>query len=88
MSTLLDSRVRDRLVDAVVVLGVLGFSVLQLLLGGGFGDGDFADQTASPDALAFALVVLSALALLWRDRHPRAVLGITLAASLALAACS
>ena len=76
------------MVDAVVILGVLGFSVLQLLLGGGFGDGDFADETASPDGLAFALVLLSALVLLWRDQHPRAVLGITLAASLALAACS
>jgi signal transduction histidine kinase len=71
-----------------VILGVLAFSVLQLLLGGGFGDGDFADQTASPDGLAFALVLLSGLALLWRDQHPRAVLGITLAASLALAAFS
>jgi signal transduction histidine kinase len=88
MSTLLDSRVRDRMVDAVVVLGVLAFSVLQLVLGGGFGDRDFADETASPDGLAFALVLLSALALLWRDQHPRAVLGITLAASLALAAFS
>ena len=76
------------MVDAVVILGVLGFSVLQLLLGGGFGDGDFADETASPDGLAFALVLLSALVLLWRDQHPRAVLGITLAASLGLAACS
>jgi len=76
------------MVDAVVILGVLAFSVLQLLLGGGFGDGDFADQTASPDGLAFALVLLSALALLWRNQHPRAVLGITLAASLALAAFS
>jgi signal transduction histidine kinase len=88
MSTLLDSRVRDRMVDAVVILSVLAFSVLQLLLGGGFGDGEFADETASPDALAFALVLLSALVLLWRDQHPRAVLGVTLAASLALAAFS
>src|SRR5215207_7718638 len=86
MSTLLDRRVRDRVVDVAVVLGVLVFSVLQLVLGGGFGD--FADVTAEPDGLAFALVLLSALALLWRYQHPRAVLVVTLALSLALAALS
>jgi signal transduction histidine kinase len=86
MPTLLDARVRDRMVDAALVLGVLGFSILQLVLGGGFGD--FADETASPDGLAFALVLLSAVALLWRDRHPRAVLLVTLALSLATAALS
>jgi signal transduction histidine kinase len=86
MATFLDPRVRDRLVDLAVVLGVLAFSVLQLLLGGGFGD--FADVTAEPDGLAFALVLLSALALLWRNQQPRAVLVVTLALSLALAALS
>ena len=86
MSTLLDPRVRDRVVDVAVVLGVLMFSVLQLVLGGGFGD--FADVTAEPDGLSFALVLLSALALLWRNQHPRAVLLVTLALSLALAALS
>src|SRR5919108_914988 len=86
MSAFLDRRVRDRMVDAAVVLGVLAFSVIQLVLGGGFGD--FADETAEPDGLSFALVLLSALALLWRDRHPRAVLAVTLASSLALAAFS
>jgi signal transduction histidine kinase len=86
MSTLLDSRVHDRMVDAAVVLGVLALSVLQLVLGGGFGD--FADETAKPDGLAFALVLLSALTLLWRDQHPRAVLVVTLASSLAVAALS
>jgi signal transduction histidine kinase len=84
MSTLLDRRARDRLVDLAVVLGVLAFSILQLVLGGGFGD--FAEATAEPDGLSFALVLLSALALLWRDQHPRAVLLVTLALSLALAA--
>jgi signal transduction histidine kinase len=86
MSASPDSRVRARMVDAAVVLCVLAFSVLQLVLGGGFGD--FADETAEPGVLAFALVLLSALALLWRDRHPRAVLAVTLASSLALAALS
>src|SRR5215207_7003674 len=64
MATFLDPRVRDRVVDFTVVLGVLAFSVLQLLLGGGFGD--FAEVSAEPDGPAFALVLLSALALLWR----------------------
>src|SRR5918995_1726458 len=86
MSTVLDPRVRDRVVDVAVVLGVLAFSVLQLVLGGGFGD--FADSTAEPDGLSFALVLLSALALLWRNQHPGAVLVVTLASSLALAALS
>lgn len=84
MSTFPDPRARDRVVDIAVALGVLAFSVLQLLLGGGFGD--FADVTAEPDALSFALVLLSAAALLWRRQHPRAVLLVTLALSLALAA--
>src|SRR5687768_7766688 len=86
MSAFLDPRVRDRGIDAAVVLSVLAFSVLQLVLGGGFGD--FADETAEPDGLSFALVLLSALALLWRNRHPRAVLVVTLVLSLALAALS
>jgi signal transduction histidine kinase len=86
MSTVRDPRVRDRVVDVAVVLGVLAFSVLQLLLGGGFGD--FADVTAEPDGLSFALVLLSALALLWRYQHPRAVLLVTLTLSLATAALS
>jgi signal transduction histidine kinase len=73
-------------VDLAVVLGVLALSVLQLLLGGGFGD--FAEVTAEPDGLSFALVLLSALALLWRYQHPRAVVLATLALSLALAALS
>jgi signal transduction histidine kinase len=84
MSTFVDPRVRDRVVDVALVLAVLAFSVLQLLLGGGFGG--FEDVTAEPDGLSFALVVLSALALLWRNQHPRAVLVVTLALSLALAA--
>ena len=69
-----------------MVLGVLAFSVLQLVLGGGFGD--FADETAEPDGISVALVLLSALALLWRQQHPRGVLAVTLASSLALAALS
>jgi signal transduction histidine kinase len=84
MSTLLDRRVRDQVVDLAVVLGVLAFSVLQLVLGGGFGE--FADVSAEPDGLSLALVLVSALALLWRNQHPRAVLLVTLALSLALAA--
>jgi signal transduction histidine kinase len=86
MSTFVDPRVRDRVVDVAVVLGVLAFSVLQLVLGGGFGE--FAEVTAEPDGLSFALVLLSALALLLRNQHPRAVLVVTLALSLALAALS
>src|SRR5688572_17897048 len=86
MSAFPDPRVRDRLVDVAVVLSVLAFSVLELLLGGGFGE--FAEVTAEPDGLSFALVLLSALALLWRNQHPRAVLVVTLALSLALAALS
>jgi signal transduction histidine kinase len=82
----MNPRVRDWVVELAVVLGVLAFSVVQLVLGGGFGD--FADETAEPDGLAFALVLLSALALLWRNRHPRAVLLATLVLSLALAALS
>jgi signal transduction histidine kinase len=80
----MSTRARDRLLDLAVVGGVLAFSVLQLLLGGGFGD--FADGSTEPDGLAFALVLVNALALLWRYRFPRAVLLVTLASSLALAA--
>jgi signal transduction histidine kinase len=86
MSASLDPRLRDRLVDVAVVLGVLAFSILQLALGGGFGD--FADVTAGPDGLSLGLVALSALALVWRNQHPHAVLVVTLALSLALAAMS
>jgi hypothetical protein len=82
----LDPRVGGRLIDAAVVLAVLAFSVLQLLLGGGFGD--YGDITAQPDGLSVVLVLLSALALLWRERHHGAVLAVTLALSLALAAMS
>lgn len=80
----LDPRIRDRVVDLAVVLGVLAISVLQLLLGGGFGD--FSEVTNEPDALAFGLLMLSSLALLWRNEYPRAVLLFTLAVSLVLAA--
>jgi signal transduction histidine kinase len=86
MSAFLDPRVRERVVDVAVVLGVLAFSVLELVLGGGFGE--FADETANADGLSFALVALSALALLWRNEHPGAVLVVTLALSLALVAMS
>jgi signal transduction histidine kinase len=86
MSASLDPRARDRVADVAVVSGVLAFSVLQLVLGGGFGD--FADVTAGPDGLSFALILVSALALLWRRQHPDAVLLVTLALSLALAALS
>lgn len=86
MSTLLDPRARERVADLAVVLGVLAFSVLELVLGGGFGD--FAEVTAEPDGVALALVLLSSLALLWRRHYPRAVLLVTLALSLALAALS
>jgi signal transduction histidine kinase len=86
MPTFSDPRVRDRLVDFAVVLGVLAFSVLELVLGGGFGD--FAEVTKEPDGLSFALVALGALALLWRNQRPGAVLAVTLALSLALAAMS
>jgi signal transduction histidine kinase len=86
MPRLLDPPVRERVVDVAVVLGVLAFSVLQLLLGGGFGE--FAEVSGEPDGLALALVVLSALALLWRRQHPFAVLLATLTPSLALAALS
>jgi signal transduction histidine kinase len=82
----MEPRLRDPVADAVVVLSVLAFSVLQLVLGGGFGD--FAEVTAEPDGLSFALVLLSALALLRRNLNPRAVLAVTLALSLALAALS
>ena len=44
--------------------------------------------TFLPLAGVGALVLLSALALLWRNQHPRAVLVVTLALSLALAALS
>jgi hypothetical protein len=86
MSASLDPRLRNRLVDVAVVLGALAFSILQLALGGGFGD--FADVTAGPDGLSLALVALSALALVWRNQHPHAVLVVTLALTLALAAMS
>ena len=46
----MNPRARDPVVDLAVVLGVLAFSVLQLLLGGGFGE--FADVTAEPDGLS------------------------------------
>jgi len=86
MSAFSEPRARERVVDVAVVLGVLAISVLELLLGGGFGD--FSDETANPDGLSFALVLLSALALLWRNQHPEAVLTVTLAFGLALAALS
>lgn len=74
---------RERLIESTVVLGVLGFSVLQLKLGGGFGD--FPEVSTDPDALAYALASLSALALLWRHNHPWVVFLVTLALSLLLA---
>jgi signal transduction histidine kinase len=86
MAAFRDPRVRGRTADLAVVLAVLAFSVLQLVLGGGFGD--FAEITPAPDAFTFTLVLLSALALLWRNEHPHAVLLATLALSLALAADS
>ncbi|MDR9372926.1 histidine kinase, partial [Conexibacter sp. JD483] len=81
-----DAPARDRLADLAVVLGVLAISLLELQLGGGFGD--FAQETRDPGALACALVLLSALALLWRRSHPQAVVLATLALSLLLAALS
>jgi len=86
MLTAQDPRVRDRVLDGAVAAAVLAFSLLQLALGGGFGD--FADATSGPDLLSLTLVLLSALALLWRRQRPRAVVLATLASSLALAALS
>jgi signal transduction histidine kinase len=80
----MSARARDRVIDLVVVVGVLAISLVELLLGGGFGD--FAEVSTEPDGLAFALVLLSALALLWRDQHPRAAVLATLTLRLVLVA--
>src|SRR5688572_4582119 len=80
----MSARARDRVIDLVVVVGVLAISLVELLLGGGFGD--FAEVSTEPDGLAVALVLLSALALLWRDQHPRATVLATLTLSLVLVA--
>lgn len=72
--------------DAVVVGAVLAASVLELLLGGGFGD--FADVTKDPDLLAFLLVGVCSGSLVWRHRYPYEVLVATTALSLLIAALS
>jgi len=84
MATTSNPWTRGRTIDAAVVAGALSFSLLQLILGGGFGD--FDDATKAPDAVSVTLVVLSALALWWRHRWPKIVLGVTLMISLVLAA--
>jgi signal transduction histidine kinase len=74
---------RDRLLDVALVAVVLGFTLAQL---GNQGFGEYDDSAAGADGLGVALVLLSALPLLWRRTAPWLVLGLTIAASLMLAA--
>jgi signal transduction histidine kinase len=75
---------RDRLLDMALVVVVLGFTLAQLG-NQGFG-GEYRDSAAEADGLGAALVLLSALPLFWRRTAPWLVLGLTIAASLMLAA--
>jgi signal transduction histidine kinase len=74
---------RDRLLDVALVAVVLGFTLAQL---GNQGFGEYNDSAADADGLGAALVLLSALPLLWRRTAPWVVLGLTIGASLLLAA--
>jgi signal transduction histidine kinase len=78
-----EPRWRERLIDLAVVMVVLWFTLAQF---GSRGFGEYEDAAADPDALGAALVLLSALPLLWRRSAPWLVLGLTIAASLGLAA--
>jgi signal transduction histidine kinase len=75
--------VRDRLIDVVVVVVVLWFTLAQY---GSQGFGEYADVATDPDGLGFALVLAVALPMLWRRRFAWPVFAITLAASLGLVA--
>jgi signal transduction histidine kinase len=77
------SRRRALLIDAGVVVAVLWFTLAQF---GSQGFGEYEDVATDPDGLGFALVLLVALPLFWRRRYPWPVFGITVAASVALAA--
>jgi signal transduction histidine kinase len=73
----------ERLIDAAVVLVVFWFTAAQF---GSQGFGEYDDTVADPGPLGGALVLLSALPLFWRRSAPWLVLGLTIAASVALAA--
>jgi signal transduction histidine kinase len=73
----------ERLIDAAVVLVVFWFTAAQF---GSQGFGEYDDTVADPGPLGGALVLASALPLFWRRSAPWLVLGLTIAASLALAA--
>jgi len=72
---------RDRLVDVVVVLVVLWFSLAQF---GSQGFGQYKDVATEPDALGFVLILTESLALLWRRAYPWPVFLVAIAASMAL----
>ncbi len=75
-----------RLLDAAVVLAVLAVSLGQLA-SHVFVDDDVAGELADPDALGVVLVLLTSLPLLWRRRHPWAVMAIAGGGGIALVAC-
>jgi signal transduction histidine kinase len=74
---------RDRAIDLAVVLVVLWFTLVQF---GSKGFGDYEDTATEPDGLGFFLVLATVLPLFARRRAPFAVLVVTLAPSVALAA--
>jgi signal transduction histidine kinase len=74
---------RERLVDLGLVVAVLCFGLAQL---GSQGFGDYREAASDADALGAALVLLSALPLLWRRSAPWPVLGLAITAGLLLAA--
>jgi signal transduction histidine kinase len=72
---------RDLLVDAVVVLVVLWFSLAQF---GSQGFGQYKDVATEPDALGFGLILIESLALLWRRRYTWPVFLLAIAVSITL----
>jgi signal transduction histidine kinase len=72
---------RDLLVDAVVALVVLWFTLAQF---GSQGFGQYKDVATEPDALGLGLILVESLALLWRRAYPWPVFLLAIGVSMSL----